>query len=170
MYYLEILDLAKNKLDEMTDLTEWAFLDTVDVSGKPTDFRDLVQSAGLAVNSVFVYAPQDSLPTQVHRTGSEVVFSVTDSAGGNEYRWFRNGEVISGADSISILIDANESVARYYCEVTNDALPNLTLVSTIKTTDATPTHSTPVPEGRVQIEVGKTFRTRLEPALRSRFH
>ncbi|MDE2828102.1 MAG: T9SS type A sorting domain-containing protein [Bacteroidota bacterium] len=157
MYYLEILDLAKNKFDEMTDLTEWAFLDTVDVSENQLDFRDLVQNAGLADNSIFVYAPQDSLPTQVRRTDSEVVFSVTDSADGNEYRWFRNGEVISGADSISIRVDASESVARYYCEVTNDALPYLTLVSTIKTTDATPTRSTPVPEGRVQITVGKNY-------------
>ena len=157
MYYLEILDLAKNEFDEMTDLTEWAFLDTVDVSENRLDFQDLVPSAGLADNSVFVYAPQDSIPTQVHRAGSEVVFSVTDSMDGNEYRWFRNGEVISGADSTSIRVDANESIARYYCEVTNDALPNLTLVSTIKMTDATPTRSTPVPEARVQIAVGKNF-------------
>lgn len=157
MYYLEILDLAKNKLDEMTDLTEWAFLDTVDVSENQLDFRDLVQSAGLADNSVFVYAPQDSLLTQVQRTELEVFFSVTDLADGNEYRWFRNGEVINGADSASFRVDANESVARYHCEVTNDALPNLTLVSTIKATDATPTSSTPVVEGRVQIAIGKNF-------------
>ena len=157
MYYLEILDLAGNRLDEITDLTEWTFLDTVNVSKNQLDFQDLVPSAGLADNSFFVYAPQDSLPTQVHRINSEVVFSVTDSAAGNEYRWFRNGEVISGADSISIRVDASESVARYYCEVTNSILPNLTLVSTIKRTDATPTRATPVPEGRVQITVGKNF-------------
>ena len=157
MYYLEILDLAKNEFDEMTDLTEWAFLDTVDVSENRLDFQDLVPSAGLAGNGYFVYAPQDSLPTQVHRTNSEVVFSVADSAAGNEYRWFRNGEVISGADSESIRVDASESVARYYCEVTNNALPNLTLVSTIKKTNATPTRATPLPDGRVQITVGKNF-------------
>ncbi len=157
MYYLEILDLARNRFDEMTDLTEWAFLDTVDVSENQLDFLDLVQSARLESESFFVYAPQDSLPTQVQRTGSEVIFSVMDSADGNKYRWFRNGEIISGADSISIRVDANESVAKYYCEVTNSALPNLTLVSTIKTTDATPTHSIPVPDGFVQIAVGKNF-------------
>ncbi len=157
MYYLEILDLSGNRLDGMTDLTEWTFLDTVNVSKNQLDFLDLVPSAGLADNSFFVYAPQDSLPTQVHRTGSEVVFSVTDVAEGNRYRWFRDGEVISGADSISIRVDANESVARYYCEVTNDALPDLTLVSTVKATDATQTSSTPLVEGRVQVAVGKNF-------------
>ncbi|MCY3595073.1 MAG: T9SS type A sorting domain-containing protein [Bacteroidetes bacterium] len=158
IYYLEYLDLANNDLHEIGALTEWAFLDTVDVSGNQLNFTDLLSNVGLINRDSFTYAPQDSLITWVQRTDAEVIFSVADSADGNVYQWYRDGNALDGANSVSIRVDANEPVAEYYCEVTNDMLPNLTLISEVKSTDSTPTRRTnPLPEKIETITVGQNF-------------
>ena len=157
IYYLEYLDLANNDLHEVGALTEWAFLDTVDVSGNQLNFTDLLSNVGLINRDSFTYAPQDSLITWVQRTDAEVIFGVADSADGNVYQWYRDGNALDGANSVSLHVDPNEPVAEYYCEVTNDMLPNLTLTSMVKSTDATPTHINPLPEKIVTVAVGQNF-------------
>lgn len=157
IYYLEYLDLANNDLHEFGALTEWAFLDTVDVSGNQLNFTDLLSNVGLINRDSFTYAPQDSLITWVQRTDAEVIFSVADSADGNVYQWYRDGNALDGANSVSIRVDTNEPVAEYYCEVTNDMLPNLTLISEVKSTDATPTRTSPLPEKIETVTVGQNF-------------
>ncbi len=157
IYYLGYLDLANNDLHQIGALTEWAFLDTIDVSGNHLNFTDLLSNAGLINRDSFTYAPQDSLVTRVERTDAEVIFSVADSANGNIYQWYRDGDALDGANSASVRVDANEPVAEYYCEVTNDMLPNLTLVSKVKSTDAIPTHTNPLPEKIEMVTVGQNF-------------
>lgn len=157
IYYLEYLDLSNNDLHQIGTLTEWAFLDTIDVSGNQLNFTDLLSNVGLINRDSFTYAPQDSLTTWVQRTDIEVVFSVADSADGNVYQWYRDGDALDGANSASVRVDANEPVAEYYCVVTNDMLPDLTLISTVKPTDVMPTHTNPLPEKIEMVTVGQNF-------------
>ncbi len=158
MSYLEHLDIAHNKLHEIGQLTEWEFLDTVQVSGNQFDFTDLLPNAGLIHRGLFSYAPHDSLITRVTGNGIEVMFSVADSAAGNTCQWYRNGNALNGANSAFVRINIHdEPVAEYYCEITNDMLPSLTLTSTVKTTDATSTDIDHLPEKIEKITVGQNY-------------
>lgn len=123
MYYREHLDIAHNKLREIRQLTEWEFWDTIQVSGNQFDFTDLLPNAGLIHRGLFSYAPQDSLVTRVTGNGTERMFSAADSAAGNTYPWYRNGNALNGANSASVRISIHEPVAEYYRKITNDMLP-----------------------------------------------
>ncbi len=151
------LDLTNNDLHHFGAVTGQVYMDTINVSRNQLDFTDLLPNAGLIHRDSFTYAPQDSLVTRVERTSAEVIFSVADSANGNVYQWYRDGNALDGANSAFVRVDANEPVAEYYCEVTNDMLPNLTLVSKVKSTDAIPTHINPLPEKIEMVTVGQNF-------------
>ena len=137
----KLLDLRVqgNELDSMPDLTSLTNLDTLDVSINNLSFEDLVPNEALTQRGAFRYTPQDTVPTFLVRTPSEVEIFVLGNAPGNRYQWYRDGQVITGATSDTLRVDLSAPSAAYHSVITNDLLPDLTLTSRPIDSDDDPT-------------------------------
>ena len=104
-------------------------LDTLHVAQNTFLFMDLLPNAPLTRLDDFVYAPQDSVETLLTRTASGFALTTAAKAVGNRYQWYRDDQPISGPQSDTLLVSATSDPAQYHVTITNDRLPDLTLVS-----------------------------------------
>ena len=104
-------------------------LDTLHVAQNAFLFMDLLPNASLTRLDDFVYAPQDSVETLLTRTASGFALTTAAKAAGNRYQWYRDDQPISGPQSDTLQVSATSDPAQYYATITNDRLPDLTLVS-----------------------------------------
>ena len=113
-------------------LPDWTGLDSlkwVRIQANQFLFADLLPNAELSGIPEFTYAPQDTINTQLTCSTSEYVFTTPATADGNQYQWYRNGEAIPGAQSDTLRLSIASDLGEYHASVTNDALPDLTLLS-----------------------------------------
>ena len=104
-------------------------LDTLHVAQNAFLFMDLLPNASLTRLDDFVYAPQDSVETLLTRTASGFALTTAAKAVGNRYQWYRDDQPISGPQSDTLQVRATSDPAQYHATITNDRLPDLTLVS-----------------------------------------
>ena len=104
-------------------------LDTLHVAQNAFLFMDLLPNASLTRLDDFVYAPQDSVETLLTRTASGFALTTAAKAAGNRYQWYRDDQPISGPQSDTLQVSATSDPAQYHATITNDRLPDLTLVS-----------------------------------------
>ena len=127
---LQKLSVFYNQLSGPTpDFTGLDQLDSLDVSWNAFLFMDLLPNALLTRLDNFVYAPQDSIETLLSRTASGFALTTTAKAAGNRYQWYRDDQPISGPQSDTLQVSATSDPAQYHVAITNDRLPDLTLVS-----------------------------------------
>jgi Leucine-rich repeat (LRR) protein/PKD repeat protein len=128
---LQYLDLTNNGFTSLPALTGLTQLHQLKVGGNALVFGDLEPNNGLA-SEVFSYTPQDSVLTSyavVKFNNSTESISAEVSGEHNNYRWFHDGSVISGAND-AVLTLSHLSLADqgfYTCEITNSMLTALTL-------------------------------------------
>ena len=104
-------------------------LDTLHVAQNAFLFMDLLPNAPLTRLDEFVYAPQDSIETLLTRTASGFALTTAAKAVGNRYQWYRDDQPISGPQSDTLQVSATSDPAQYHATITNDRLPDLTLIS-----------------------------------------
>ena len=104
-------------------------LDTLHVAQNAFLFMDLLPNASLTRLDDFVYAPQDSVETLLTRTASGFALTTAAKAVGNRYQWYRDDQPISGSQTDTLQVSAASDPAQYHATITNDRLPDLTLVS-----------------------------------------
>ena len=127
---LQKLSVFWNQLSgPIPDFTGLDQLDSLDVSWNEFLFMDLLPNAPLTRLDNFVYAPQDSIETLLSRTASGFALTTAANALGNRYQWYRDDLLISGPQSDTLHVSATSDPAQYHVAITNDRLPDLTLVS-----------------------------------------
>ena len=127
-----IMDLSNNRLDSLPDFSLFPIADIIsvfDVSNNRLGFTDIVPNVGFLSS----YSPQrlvDAADYRIINGGSSVVLTVSDRHAGNEYFWYKDGEVIETSDSWSYEI-SNFNVLDggiYHVEIRNPGASELVLV------------------------------------------
>ena len=127
---LDFFRLWGNNLSgPVPDLTGLDQLRTVYVHENRFLFADLLPNAALTSLDRFTYAPQDSIETRQTCTTTQFVLTTSATAEDNEYEWYRNGIEMPNETSNNLHVNRTASPAVYHASITNDALPDLTLVS-----------------------------------------
>ena len=127
-----LLDLSlygNNLSGPVPDLTSLNRLLFLHVQDNQFMFADLLPNAALSRLSQFRYAPQDAVDTELTCSSSEYIFTTAANAEGNVYQWYRNGEAIPGAESDTLRLSTASDLDEFHALITNDALPDLTLIS-----------------------------------------
>lgn len=128
---LEFLLLSGNQLETLPDLSGLSNLTQISVSANKLEFDDLLPNAALFL-SEFEYNQQATIgdpETFKLTSGQTTQFTVTTPDDNtNEYQWYVDFEVIDGAAPFYDF-PSNGPAGNYHCEITNPALPGLTLRS-----------------------------------------
>jgi Leucine-rich repeat (LRR) protein len=122
--------------DELAGLMQ---MDTLYLGGNKLQFNDIeaiFSWENFSEFEDFIYAPQDSVgsaKTIEGKTGGEITIQIDNYFPGpsDQYQWFKNGEVIEGANNSSLLIEnlAEADSGKYVCKITNPVAAELTLYS-----------------------------------------
>ena len=130
---LEELILDNNQLTGLPNLSPLTKMMKIQVPNNKLDFGDIEPNVGVP-SSLFVYSPQASIGTPYTVTkslGEELSLLVTCGGTSNQYKWFKNGDLISGATSNPYvkpsMIAGDAGV--YTCQVFNTVATNLVLTS-----------------------------------------
>ncbi|MBB3696330.1 T9SS type A sorting domain-containing protein [Flammeovirga yaeyamensis] len=125
------VDIDNQNLSELpTALQNLTGLDTLILSNNRFVFDKLYATQGLSPTNIFTYSPQANLGTEksIGYTGTpvnlEVDLAVTDTSGNNIYQWYKDGQIISGANQRTY---STTEIGTYHCEITNSDFPILTL-------------------------------------------
>ena len=141
---LRVLEIKNNKLDVLPDLTNHPRFFLITLYGNRFTFDDLEPNARL-LGPAGWYSPQDSIYTGLRRTPTHTVLFPGTGGSMNEYQWYRDGELLAGEIGPEIIIEGpgiSLPSGNYHVEVTNTAVPGLTLYSRPISSDAVDT-STP---------------------------
>lgn len=129
---LVVLNIANCKFDDLPDLNALTSLTTLVIINNKLTFEDIENNFGIA--QIFDYSPQDSVGLKTNLqfiAGDNVEFSVNVGGSQNIYQWYKDGDVISGADNPYIYIyNAKKTDAgSYTCKISNAVATNLILDS-----------------------------------------
>uniref|UniRef100_UPI003D356111 immunoglobulin domain-containing protein n=1 Tax=Saccharicrinis sp. 156 TaxID=3417574 RepID=UPI003D356111 len=124
------LFLYQNDLSGLPDLSSLVNLQQFPVNGNRFTFEDIEPN----VDSATDYAPQQNIGEQVTVELNEEdshTLSVICGGGNNRYQWYRNGVEIPEANSTEYQLTdlRSQDAGEYTCEVTNTAVPELTIHS-----------------------------------------
>jgi Leucine-rich repeat (LRR) protein len=122
--------------DELADLMQ---MDTLYLGGNKLQFNDIEAIFSWENYSEFedfIYAPQDSVglsKTIEGKKGGEITVQIDHYFPGpsDQYQWYKNGEVIEGANSSSLFYENLEEADSgiFICKITNPVANELTLYS-----------------------------------------
>jgi len=127
---LQNLYLYSNQLEELPDLSGLNNLSYCYINNNHFTFGDL-ESASIDWNTLsgYSYVPQGLLPLDVDTTSNNVTLTVLAESPNNNYQWFKDGDTLTNeTDSIFTYVESDES--SYYCKITNNEFPDLTLQTT----------------------------------------
>ena len=134
MTNLKYLNVEANLLDLLPDISAPDSLIDLVVSGNKLTFEDFEYNMDLISDVNFIYSPQDSIGENAAFTkniGESFSYTLTTGGTQNNYQWYRNGVLLDS--QISVILDFSSltsgDAGTYYCEVTNDVVPGLTLTS-----------------------------------------
>ncbi|MBK6266445.1 VCBS repeat-containing protein [Marivirga sp. S37H4] len=127
------MDFSLNTLTSLGGLDSLtAQLEELNVSGNNINFENLDNYISIPN---FIYADQNYQYALISDTlvnlHSNSSFEIGATATSNQYQWYKNGDLIAGADNITFAIDSAQKSDEglYYLEITNTDLPGLTLFS-----------------------------------------
>ncbi len=132
---LRTLLLHHNNIEELPALP---MLDSLNVSGNRLTFEDLEHNLP-DVHGSFQYADQDSISLSVEAAETTTRLKAIVGGSANEYRWYRDGVVISDQSQPTLTVERTADGPSYHCEVTNLLVQGLTLVSRAESADAVST-------------------------------
>ncbi len=128
---LQTLSLGNNQLTSIPDLSLLSSLLALDVSNNKLLFNSIVPN--ISLGSGFNYAPQDSIGevevTLKLDVGQPFQLDVQTIRTDNNYQWYRDGAPIAGATA-SVYAESSidrSNMGKFYCEITNDMVPDLKL-------------------------------------------
>ena len=120
---LQKLNLSNNQLSgRVPDFNDLESLDTLDIRNNNFTFQGVTSSINI---STFEYSPQNNIP--ITSEGDTLYVDAGGKLENNTYYWYKDDVEYKTIVGDSLLI-ATES-GRYYCEVTNSAVDDLTLQS-----------------------------------------
>lgn len=125
---LEILLLGENQLTELPDLASLN-LTAFEVHQNRLDFEDLIPNQEILTT----YAPQAAVGGPLHIiaiAGEELTLQApTEGDENNGYQWFKNDEKIENEVNPTYVLAFSgvPDEGHFRCDITNPALPNLTL-------------------------------------------
>ena len=122
--------------DELAGLLQ---MDSLYLGGNKLQFNDIeaiFSWENYSEFNDFIYAPQDSVglsKTIEGKKGGEITLQMENYFPGpsDQYQWFKNGEVIEGANSSSVFLENLEEADEglFICKITNPVATELTLYS-----------------------------------------
>lgn len=128
---LKQLYISYNQIGDLPDLSSASSLSNLHVTNNRLTFEDVEPNISI---TNFYYSPQDSVGEKLDTTaflGSS--FTLSMSVGGvyNQYQWYKDELLISGATNTSYTIDPVEKSDEgiYTCNITNTVATDLTLYS-----------------------------------------
>ncbi|MGE5433106.1 MAG: T9SS type A sorting domain-containing protein [Syntrophomonadaceae bacterium] len=130
---LKFLYLEVNELDSLPDFSGDTSLVTLTAYNNNLTFEDIEPVLKLH-NISFYYGPQDSIgkytDTIIH-PGDVIKLSVKVGGTDNLYQWFKNGLMITGANSKDYALNSNDSLSSgsYNCMITNAIAKDLIIYS-----------------------------------------
>lgn len=129
MLYPKRVYLNDNLIDTLPDLSSWYGV-MLNVQNNRLTFEFLID---LYVNGVIALAapqsPIGEFDFKEYIQGNDYSLTVDTPGENNEYQWWKNGRIISGATSATLSItDANPAdTGFYYCYLRNTDVPGLSL-------------------------------------------
>lgn len=142
---LKLLDIRKNDLDELPDLTATSVQSGgLKISNNRFDFEDIVPNISLinetdyrpqaqkSINvSYFSYA--EGSPLELH---INTVLTDSDQEASNNYTWYRNNEIYANTGSSAVLtVSQTGSDGLFHCEISNSLVPGLFITTDNFTVD-----------------------------------
>ncbi len=129
---LYFLNISNNNLNSLPDLHNVP-LYHIDFSYNNFDFGDLYTAnitnrGSFLTNFTYIYAPQHNVPTTDTTINGEKIISVEVQGPHNQYKWFKNGQLIENADTNFITVSPSDK-GIYHCEITDPTYTALTLYS-----------------------------------------
>jgi len=121
---LEYFHIENNYFSYLPDLSSLSALKNFIVEDNYLDFADLQMADVVA--STFNYAPQRKIPVESTQTNDQIVFESMDEGVGNDYQWYKNDMALT-ADTLDTLSVNTSEDGAYFCRITNDHFPDLTL-------------------------------------------
>ncbi|MFW9940363.1 MAG: M4 family metallopeptidase [Candidatus Thorarchaeota archaeon] len=126
---LQTFYLSSNQFNELPNLSSNSLLTTLQIHNNRFTFEDIEPNINIAS---FMYHPQANVLTEIDTIISEgETIELNSLVGGtaNQYQWFKDGNIISDANSSAYLINSADpdDSGVYICEVTNTIATNLTL-------------------------------------------
>lgn len=131
---LDRMVLENNSFTSLPGLKGLSSLRYLGVSNLELTFKDIIPNLGVASIS-FTYSPQlpfgDTTFVNVAIDSSIVISVAGIDYEGNEYQWEKNGFELPGEDSLNLSINEVqlEDFGEYTVRVTNEALPDLEVIS-----------------------------------------
>lgn len=130
---LEIFKIGDNAITGLPGFSPLDSLKELFVEFNKLTFEDIEPNIGAASIS-FVYSQQDSVGNQKDTTvfaGAALSFTVITGGANNQYQWYKDGTLLSGATNPSYPIASAQAAddGQYICRITNTVATALTLYS-----------------------------------------
>ncbi len=132
---LTILDINSNLLTELPDMSALTNLKTFNVAYNNLDFGDL-EAANLEWDSISrkIYSPQNKIGSEqeiISDLGTDVYLVAIVGGLDNIYKWYKGDVEMTDSDNDTLKISGFSvgDKGAYYCSITNENFPDLTLVT-----------------------------------------
>ncbi|MEM1136653.1 MAG: gliding motility-associated C-terminal domain-containing protein, partial [Bacteroidota bacterium] len=127
---LKRLSLKNNKLEDLPDLSSMANLEAFEVENNQLTFEDIIPNKERLTS----YAPQADIgnpDNPVLNVGADYEYNLPnfDARLDNHYQWFKDGVPFIEGRNLKLDNIGELDAGEYYCEITNDEIPELTLYS-----------------------------------------
>lgn len=128
---LQTVNLSGNEITSLPNLSGSTGITTLNISNNRLDFGSLIPNAAIAGVNYANQADLTTPATELLEVGTTATVSITTGGTGNVYQWKRNDAIVNGANSDTYTIGPinRTNMGTYIVEVTNPAVPNLTLKS-----------------------------------------
>lgn len=121
---LQYFYINNNYFNYLPDLSSLSALSNFYVEDNNLDFSDLQMADVVAPN--YSYAPQRQIPVDTTQMNDQIVFESLDEGVNNNYQWY-NADMALPEDTLDTLAVSTADDGAYYCYITNDSFPDLTL-------------------------------------------
>ena len=158
--HLTILKANDNLLDSLSGFSGFA-ADTFSIENNRLTFDDLESSARLASYSPQAPVTEDQSIDKIE--GENLTLSGITGGTYNEYQWFKNDTLLTGETNYLLTLNLLNltDAGTYYCQITNDSVPLLTLVTGDITLNIIP-NSDPVDIQLSNDSIGENLATETE--------
>ena len=125
---LQQFDIYNNNLDGLPDFSNLNNLGIFRVYNNYLSFGDLEKTnIDMEASQYYVYAPQNTiLPLAIDTTANTVKLSVLTESSTNNYQWIKDDIPLNTETDSTISYELTDT-SSYYCIITNNNYPNLTL-------------------------------------------
>ena len=126
---LKDIDFSNNHIISLADLSSSTGYSSFDLSQNELTFASLEANADIPGINYQDQAPLTPPVDTLLSLGDSFDFEVNTDGTSNMYQWYRNNTAIPGAENSTYAIASinRDNQGEFYCEVTNDLVPNLTL-------------------------------------------